>query len=136
MTISLGIAYGHAYGTAIGLIVGTLSTVLVISSLFLNAPTISVDDRVVRVGKARLPLEFAGDVRHLNQESTKSALRDNAHHQAYLLVRSWIPESLIITVTDEQDPHPYWHISSRNIPALLAAIESAKIGSGGSNGQE
>ncbi len=134
MTISLGIAYAHAYGATAGLLVGTVSTALIIGSLFVNAPLIQVDELVLRAGKARLPLQYVGEIRQLDKGATKSAMRGNAHHQAYLLVRSWIPESLVVTVTDTSDPHPYWQISSRKIRALLSAVESAKIASGGTNG--
>jgi len=134
MTGSLGIAYAHAYGTAAGLLVGFSSTFLILGSLFINAPVIRVDDLVLRAGKARLPLQYIGEIRRLDKLATKVAMRSNAHHQAYLLVRSWVPQSLVITVTDTTDPHPYWQISSRKIGALLGALESAKITNGGSNG--
>ena len=126
MTISLGVAYGHAYGTTTGLAVGTSTTLLVVGSLFINAPIIAVDNLVIRAGKARLPLQYTGEVRHLDQQSTKLAIRENAHHQAYLLVRSWVSDSIVLTVTDTTDPHPYWHISTRKIDDFLRAIDSAK----------
>ena len=134
MTASLGIAYGHAYGTLAGSLVGIISTVLVIGSLFINAPTVAVNELVIRAGKARLPLHYVGEVRTLDQSSTKSAIRENVHHQAYLLVRSWVRESVVITVDDETDPHPYWHISTRNAQALRVAIETARISYRSTNG--
>lgn len=134
MTISLGVAYGHAYGTTTGLAVGTLTTLLVVGGLFVNAPIIAVDDHVIRAGKARLPLQYTGEVRHLDQQATKLALRENAHHQAYLLVRSWVNDSIVLTVTDTTDPHPYWQISTRKTDELLRAIDSAKQINGEHNG--
>jgi len=134
MTASLGIAYGHAYGSFAGLLVGLTSTGLVIGSLFINAPRIAVDDLVIRAGKARLPLKFAGDVRALDKAATAAAIRETAHRQAYLLVRSWIRDSIVITVTDTSDPHPYWQVSTRKLAELTRAIESAKITHGGNHG--
>jgi len=131
MTVSLGIAYGHAYGNAIGFLIGTFSTLLAVGSLFLTAPVIRVDDQVLRAGKARLPLRFVGAVHSLDKSATKTALRSTAHRQAFLLVRSWIDDSIVVTVTDTSDPHPYWHLSSRKIEALLNSIESAKMATGG-----
>jgi hypothetical protein len=133
MTISLGIAYGHAYGPSAGLLVGIGTTVLLVGSLFVNAPVVCVDNLVVRAGKARLPLRYTGEVRRLDRNAGRAAIRNNVNHQAYLLVRSWISDSLVITVIDTTDPHPYWQISSRRSKALLAAIESAKIKQGAPN---
>lgn len=135
MTASLGIAYGHAYGTSVGLLVGILSTAFVVGSLFLTAPLIRVDNLVLRAGKARLPIRFIGEVHRLDKESTKNAIRSNAHSQAFLVVRSWVNESILVTVTDITDPHPYWQISSRKISTLIKSIESAKMNTGGSNGK-
>ena len=134
MTVSLGVAYGHAYGPKSGFLVGFVSTVLILGSLFINAPLIRVDDVALRAGKARLPLRYLGEIRHLDKVATKASVRTNAHAQAYLLVRSWVSDSVVITVSDTTDPHPYWQISSRRINALLSALDSAKIASGGANG--
>jgi len=134
MTASLGIAYGHAYGSVAGLLVGFTSTGLVVGSLFINAPIIAVDELVIRAGKARLPLKFAGDVRALDKAATAAAVRETAHRQAYLLVRSWIRDSIVITVTDTSDPHPYWQVSTRKLTELTRAIDSAKITHGGNHG--
>jgi hypothetical protein len=65
-------------------------------------------------------------VSHLDREATVKARSVNAHPSAYFAIRSWIPESIIVQVDDESDPHPYWHISSRNVTALAQAIELGK----------
>jgi len=133
MTVSLGIAYGHAYGTSAGIIVGFTSSALLVGSMFVNSPLIRIDELVLRVGKARLPLKYVGEVRRLDKATTKSAMRNHAHPQAYLLVKSWVPDSMVITVTDTTDPHPYWQFSSRKAEALFTALESAKAKEGISN---
>ena len=133
MTASVGIAYGHAYGRIVGLAVGILVTTVAIGLMLVNSPIVRVDDRVLRVGKARLPLCYIGNVRRLDEAATQAAFREHLHHQAFLTLRSWIKESVIVTVTDTQDPHPYWQISSRRSTALTAAIEQAVTKSGGRN---
>jgi hypothetical protein len=133
MTFSLGVAYGHAYGLFAGALVGLSSTALLIGSMFINAPLIRVDDLVLRVGKARLPVRYIGEIRRLDKSATKAAIRDYVHPQAHLLVKSWVSESLVITVTDTTDPHPYWQISTRKAAACLTAIELAKTRIGAPN---
>jgi len=133
MTASVGIAYGHAYGRLVGLAVGILASALALGLMLVNSPIVRVDERVLRVGKARLPLRHIGNVSRLDAAATQAAFRERSHHQSFLTLRSWIKESVIVTVTDTQDPHPYWQISSRRSTALSVAIEQAVTKSGGRN---
>ena len=127
ITTSVGIAYGRAYGNLIGLITATSLTLLFMFALIVTAPVIQVDDRVFRAGKARLPIEYIGKVTVLNQEATAHSIRTSGNRSAYFLVKSGIPESVIIEVTDQMDPHPYWHVSSRFANRLSEAIQDARI---------
>lgn len=135
MTTSLGIAYGRVYGYIIGIIIGILSSILAVIALSFSSPIIEVDELVVRAGAARLPLRFVGEIIELGKENTTQSLRNRAHHNAFFLTRGWIRESILIAVTDEQDPHPYWQISTRNPTTLSESIREAKLGAGGSSEQ-
>lgn len=131
MTASVGIAYGHAYGLRAGCAVGIFTSSIALGLMFVNSPIVRVDERVLQVGKARLPLSCVGNVSRLDRTATKASFRDRSHHQAFFALRSWISESVIVTVTDTQDPHPYWQISSRRSAQLSVAITQAATNSGG-----
>jgi hypothetical protein len=130
MTASLGIAYGRAYGNALGLLVGLATMAAVLIGLAVNAPVIRIDELNFRAGRARLPLEFVGQVKVLDVEQSKRARSTDAHAGAHFQLRGGIGESLIIEVTDPQDPHPYWQVSSRQPGKLLVALERAKTTAG------
>ena len=126
MTSSLGIAYGRAYGNSLGFLVGLATTAAVVIGLAVNAPIIRIDELNFRAGRARLPLQFVGQVKVLDAEQSKRARSTDAHAGAHFQLRGGIGESLIIEVTDPQDPHPYWQVSSRQAEKLVVALESAK----------
>ena len=125
MTSSLGIAYGRAYGNELGILVGFATTAAVAIGLVVNAPVIRVDELNFRAGRARLPLKYVGQVKILDAKGSKRARSTDAHAGAYFQLRAGIAASLIIEVTDPDDPHPYWQVSTRQAEKLVAAIELA-----------
>jgi hypothetical protein len=42
-------------------------------------------------------------------------------------MKFWISESVIVENTDQDDPHPYWHVSSRHAKALSEALNDARM---------
>ena len=126
MTISLGIAYGRAYGYILGIIVATSTTLAVAVGLIVNTPLIQIDEVNFRVGRARLPLQFVGQIQKLDEQQSRRARSIDANSNAHFQLRGGIKGTVIVEVTDPQDPHPYWQISTRNPDLLIAALSSAK----------
>ncbi len=124
MTFSLGLAYARAYGFNTGLVVAVATSSVAVIALLVNSPLIVVDDQVVRAGNARLPRMFVGTVKVLGSTSTVQARSKRAHPNAFYCLRAGVKESVLIEVTDIDDPHPYWHISSRQAKALAQAINA------------
>ena len=126
MTVSLGIAYGSAYGMNLGLIVGTVASTAAIFGLLKNSPTIRIDELNFQVGRARMPLRYVGKVQILNEEQSRLARSTNAHKDAYFQLRGGVKQTLIVEITDETDPHPYWQISTRKPEVLSEKLAEAK----------
>lgn len=124
MIASMGIAVGYMYGYEIGIAVAISITAVSTLGTVLYTSPIVVDPNGLRSGKALLPWEYVGEVSILDRDTTMKARSTKAHPSAYFNIRSWIPESVIVQVNDINDPHPYWHISTRNPAALRDAIES------------
>lgn len=119
-------AYLVALGGWAGLAMATFTAAVGIFLVIRAAAIVRVDDRVLRVGRARLPLCFIGDVRTLDADTTTAALRTRADANAYLMVRrGYASTSVAVAVTDPLDPHPYWLISTRHPDDLAAAIKGA-----------
>ena len=126
MTSSLGIAYGRAYGTEPGIAVGVAATIVVSIGLIVNTPTIRIDELNFRVGRARLPLQYVGQIQKLDAEQSRRARSTDANSNAHFQLRGGIKNTVIVEVTDPQDPHPYWQVSTRNPDNLIAALLKAK----------
>jgi hypothetical protein len=126
MTVSLGIAYGSAYSANLGLIVGVVASTAAIFGLFRNSPTILIDEINFQVGRARMPLRFVGKVQILDESESRRARSTHAHKDAYFQLRGGVKQTLIVEITDESDPHPYWQISTRNPETLAKKLNEAK----------
>jgi hypothetical protein len=126
MTASLGIAYGRAFGSNLGIFVGIIATLVVAIGLVVNTPLIQIDELNFRVGRARLPLQYVGKLQILDAEQSRRARSTDANSNAHFQLRGGIKDTVIVEVTDAQDPHPYWQISTRNPDKLLAALIESK----------
>lgn len=122
MTTSLGIAYSQAYGKELGLIVAIFTTLAVAIGLIVNTPLIQVDELNLRVGRARLPLEYVGKIQILDDVQSRRARSTDANSNAHFQLRGGIKGSVIVEVTDPQDPHPYWQVSTRKPEKLTTAL--------------
>lgn len=88
---------------------------------------VSVDG--LHAGRAHLPWDYAGEALALDAAATKRQLGVEADARAYLIARTYCPASVRVQVVDEDDPVPYWLLSSRH-PDLLAAQINAHRGVG------
>jgi hypothetical protein len=128
LTASLGVAYGYPLGRTAGVASFLLTQGLVTWWLLGTAPLVVVDDRVLRAGRARLPLRHVGRIAPLDPAQTREARGKLADPLAYLCLRGWVSRSVLVEVDDPDDPHPYWLISTRHGHALAAALAPARDG--------
>lgn len=126
MTASLGIAYGRAYGNDLGLIVAITTTLAVAIGIAVNTPLVRIDELNFRAGRARLPLKHVGQIQRLDDQQTRRARSVDANSNAHFQLRGGVKNSVIVEVTDPQDPHPYWQVSTRKPDELIAALNRAK----------
>lgn len=121
----VGIAYGAAYGAAWGWGVSALMGVIGIGVLLATSIPIHVDERVLRAGRARLPLTAIAHVSPLDAEAMRQARR-HGDPRDYLVLRAWSSRrGVAIDLNDAHDPHPRWIISSRHPEQLTEAIRKA-----------
>ncbi len=126
LTASLGIAYGHWLGTPAGVMAFVVSEAIVAFLLITRTPIVSVDEHVFRAGKARLPLNYVGRIVPLTRDESITAKGAAADPRAFLCTRGWIPESILVEVTDDEDPHPYWLVSTRRGHDLASILATAR----------
>jgi hypothetical protein len=126
MVAMFAVAYGAAIDATVGWIIGGAGVLLLGAALVATAPIIQVDDRVVRAGRARLPLMWVGAAEALDATAAGLARTTQSDPRNYLVLRTWAsPRAVRMTVTDPQDPHPVWLMSSRHPHRLAEAISAA-----------
>lgn len=123
---SLGIAFGRALGARPGAIAFGVCMVGVFVLGLFAIPKVIVSDGSLRIGRSSLPGKCMGQTRILDADATRVALTTNGHRGAFIVTRGWIATSVVIPVTDTNDPHPYWQVSTRHPEALCAALEAAR----------
>lgn len=124
----IGVAYGAAYGALLGWIAGSLLAVGAVVILVATTTPIRVDDRVLRAGRARLPLTAIHDAAPLDPDEMRHTRR-HGDPRNYLALRAWSSSRGVrVTLADERDPHPCWVISTRHPERLAEAINNACTG--------
>lgn len=118
----LGVAYGAAYGSALGWTTGLLLGAVGITALLVTSTPIHVDDRVLRAGRARLPLAVIAHVTALDAEGMREARR-HGDPRDYLVLRAWSSRrGVAVVLADPHDPHPRWVVSTRHPDRLAQAV--------------
>jgi hypothetical protein len=91
-----------------------------------SAATVKVRDGELWVGQAHLPLEFIGEVQIVPAAAKRKVLGPAFDPAAFALTRSWIGPMVWLEVRDENDPTPYWLISSRKPEKLVTALTEGR----------
>ena len=108
-------------GVACAIILYTAACVL----LVLGSPRLEVTDTEFVAGRARLPLANVGHAQgFLDAEATQER-GPRLDARAWLVIRGWISPVVKIELNDENDPTPYWLVSTRHPADLVAALAKA-----------
>jgi Protein of unknown function (DUF3093) len=98
-------------------------TAIVVSWLVtVGIAVVGVDEQGLRAGPARLPFSAVGAVRIVEPATRRALLGPAGDDNAYLLTRDWISGAVYVEVVDEDDPTPYWLVSTRHPERLAAAL--------------
>ena len=88
---------------------------------------VSIDENVLRVGKAWIDRKFIGTALPLNREEMRRARGIELNPSAYVELRGWISTGVKIEINDPEDPTPYWLISSKQYKELTSAINKKSV---------
>jgi hypothetical protein len=84
---------------------------------------IAVVNDVLHVDDARLPVRYIATVESLTPEQKRELLGPAAHPLAFVVQRPWIRGTAKVTLSDPEDPTPYWVVSCRRPDALATAVK-------------
>lgn len=104
-------------------VIGGAAVALVIALLLWRAsPSIGVQERMLTVDRARLPVQVISAVEVLDRPQTELAMGPDLDARAHLRHRGWAKSSVRIWLDDPDDPTPYWLISTRRPSELAEAL--------------
>ena len=93
-----------------------------IAVLWLLAPVIEIADGTLRAGRARIALSDLGDTVVARALEARQERGPGLDARAWLLLRGDIDGVVRVEVTDDDDPAPYWLMSTRRPEELARAI--------------
>jgi hypothetical protein len=113
----------------IGVICAAVLYGVIVFLLITGSPRVIVTDAALFAGRARLPLANVGPATgYIGVEATAER-GPRLDARAWLVIRGWIAPVVKVIVNDDEDPAPYWLVSTRNPVALVEAIKKARSNS-------
>jgi hypothetical protein len=109
------------FNVVFGLVVGVIVFVGVSVAMYLTAPRITVTSDSFQAGKAKIDRAFIGAVSAFAGNSANAERGVNLDARAWTLFRGYVNPVVKVSLTDINDPTPYWLVSTRN-PQKLAEI--------------
>ena len=94
--------------------------------LVISSPRIEVTDAVLVAGRARIPLANVGDASGYTGAEATAERGVRLDARAWLVIRGWISPVVKVDVKDDDDPTPYWLVSTRHPRDLVAALNKAQ----------
>jgi len=114
----------------INLTVGVLLAIVVYVAwavfLVTTAPVIRVTEDELVAGHARIPLPLVGDPTAYSGEDATLERGRLLDARAWLLIRGWIKPVVKVPLLDQDDPAPYWLLSTRNPDQLVRVLGEAR----------
>ena len=109
----------------VGVAVAVLLYAGCVTVLIANSAVLQVTTEAFHAGRARLPIAFIGAAAAYREPDATTQRGAHLDTRAWPLIRGWVSPVVRVTVTDQQDPTPYWLVSTRHPEELVKALETA-----------
>lgn len=126
LDIAIAFALWAALGERIALVVLILALVLCAIWWWSAIQRIFVDDEILQVNQARIPLSLLREVEPLDQEAWRVRIGVEYDPRIFHAHRFWIRSGVQITLEDPRDPHPAWLVGTRRFLELADLIRDRK----------
>jgi len=113
---------------SVGIICAVVLYTAICVLLVVSSPRIEVTGDALFAGRARLPLPNVGEASGFIGNAATAERGPRLDARAWLVIRGWVSPVVKIDVNDENDPTPYWLVSTRHPRDLVAAINTARTG--------
>lgn len=110
-----------------GIIIAIGLYALIVFSLIMSSPTITVTATEFTAGRASIERTFLGAVEAFDGHDATLERGQRLDARAWLMIRGWVSPVVKIDVLDPEDPAPYWLVSTRR-PRELQRVLSGVTG--------
>ncbi|WP_168207501.1 DUF3093 domain-containing protein [Microlunatus elymi] len=86
--------------------------------------TIRTDEDRLWVGRANIEWRYIIQVRALDEQQTRQRRGPRADARAFLTLRPYLSRAVELTISDAEDPTPYWLVSSRRADQFANAVRA------------
>jgi hypothetical protein len=105
---------------------GTLVPLSLLLVWSLGRNRLEIADGELRVRGAHLPLRYVSGAVALDERTLRLVVGREGDPAAFVSIRPWIGPGVQVWVDDEDDPTPYWVVSTRHPEQLVAVLRSIR----------
>lgn len=121
ISVAIGLALSPTNPVLCGILIGVAFLIAVVL-LTVSAPTISVTEQSLSVGRASIERQFLGEVTGHRAENARYERGRGLHGLAFMCFRGWVDPVVKVIINDPRDETPYWLFSTRRPEELVAAL--------------
>lgn len=104
---------------------GTLVPLSILFVWWMGRGRVEISRDELRVRGAHLPLRYVTGVVALDGRTLRLVVGREGDPAAFVSIRPWIGPGVQLWLDDEDDPTPYWVLSTRHPDRLVKAVRSA-----------
>jgi hypothetical protein len=105
---------------------GTLVPLSIVLVWSLGHSRLEIADGELRVRGAHLPLQYVSGAVALDGPTLRRVVGREGDPAAFVSIRPWIDAGVQVWLDDEDDPTPYWVVSTRHPDRVLAAVRGTR----------
>jgi hypothetical protein len=105
---------------------GTLVPLSIVLVWSLGHSRLEIAGGELRIRGAHLPLQFVSGEIALDARTLRRVVGREGDPAAFVSIRPWIGPGVQIWLDDEDDPTPYWIVSTRHPERVVAAVRSGR----------
>ena len=104
---------------------GTLIPLAIVIVWWLGHNSLEIADGELRIRGAHLPLTYVTGAVSLDEITLRRVVGREGDPAAFVSIRPWIGPGVQLWIDDEDDPTPYWIVSSRHPDRVVKAVRAA-----------
>jgi hypothetical protein len=103
---------------------GVLVPLSVVIVWWLGRASLEISGGELRVRGAHLPLTYVSGVVALDEPTLRRVVGREGDPAAFVSIRPWIGPGVQVWLDDEDDPTPYWVVSTRHPEQVVRAVRA------------